>query len=418
MDAAAIKMATDKDLEKLGLVRKGDVLALRAFCTEHSKDAKEERSEKKRKLLQVLKSKLPRTKISKVNAEDASKTMSVKKATRKVSIGWQHFDENQNRYVLVRLGRGGGTRDISIPVESTKDDILKEMLDIFFPNGSSIFGSASTMKFTLRNFKGDEIKHEGFSLAAYIAEHKLSKVRMYLFSKVEEGNETISLSDSEEDLPTAFESRNEGAQSSSILLGSSSERKNFGEQQDKKFRESLLLNQFADFEKEQVEKSMKDELDKSEFLYKSRCERVPEEPGVDDRHAMVSVRHVTLGVISRRFPRSCQISSLYDWVGSLSRYPAHFNLSSSGISNLHSTSSITLVDRALINMAECDEGTTFPDESSTKFTGSRITENIPDVLLEDDEPLVNFNSFMNEFSRIILGSRESAFPASNRYAPK
>ena len=55
------------------------------------------------------------------------------------------------------------------------------------------------MKFTLRNFKGDEIKHEGFSLAPYIAEHMLSKVRMYLFLKVEEGNETISLSDSEED---------------------------------------------------------------------------------------------------------------------------------------------------------------------------------------------------------------------------
>ena len=348
MDAAAIKMATDDDLEKLGLGRKGDVLAIRAFCTEQCKDAKEERSEKKRKLLQVLKSKLPRTKISKKNVEDAPKAMSEKKTTRKVSIGWQHFDENQNRYVLVRLGRGGGTRDISISIDSTKDDVLKETLDIFFPKGDSIFGNASTMKFTLGNFKGDEIKHEGFSLAAYIMKHKLSKVRIYLLSKVEEGNRTISLSDSEDDLPIAFASRNEEAQSSSILLGSSSEIKNILEQQDKEFRESLLFDQFVDFEKEQVKKCMKkDELDKSEFLYKSRCERVPEDPGVDDHHAMVSVRHVTLGVISRRFPRSCQISSLYDWVGSLSRYPAYFNLSSS-------TSSITLVDRTLLNMAECD----------------------------------------------------------------
>ena len=84
-------------------------------------------------------------------------------------------------------------------------------------------------------------------------------------------------------------------------------------------------------------------------------------------------------------------------------------MSSSGISNLHPTSSITLVDQALINMAECDEET-FPDESSTKFTGSRIAENIPHVLLEDDEMLVNFNLFMNEFSRIILGSREYSLP--------
>lgn len=129
MDAAAIKMATDEDLEKLGLVRKGDVLALRAFCTEKSIDPKEERSEKKRKLLQILKSKLPRTKCSKANIEDAPKAMPVKKTTRKISIGWQHFDEIQNRYTLVRLNRGGGTRHISIPTDSTKDDILKEMLE-------------------------------------------------------------------------------------------------------------------------------------------------------------------------------------------------------------------------------------------------------------------------------------------------
>ena len=90
IDTAATEMATDDDLEKL------DVLAIRAFCTEHCKDAKEERSKKKRKLLQVLKSKLPKTKISKKNIEDAPKAMSVKKTTRKVSIGWQHFDENQN----------------------------------------------------------------------------------------------------------------------------------------------------------------------------------------------------------------------------------------------------------------------------------------------------------------------------------
>ena len=79
--------------------------------------------------------------------------MSVKKTTRKASIGWQHFDENQNRYMLVHLGRGRGTRDISILVDSTKGDILKEMLNIFFPNGGSIFGNASTMKFMLRNYE-------------------------------------------------------------------------------------------------------------------------------------------------------------------------------------------------------------------------------------------------------------------------
>ena len=228
MDAATIALATDEDMKNLGLVRKGDVIALRAFCTKRNEAGKEDRTDKKRKLLEVLKSKLPRTKISKKNMEDTPKT-SVKKTTRKVSLGWQHFDNSQNRYVLVRIGRGGGTRDVSIPIDSTRDDILKEMLDLFFPSGNSIFGSASTMKFNLGNFKGDEIKHDGFSLAGYITQHKLSKVRLYLLSKVEEGNETISLSDSDEELPPAFEIQNDEAQSSSTLLGSSSERKKIRE---------------------------------------------------------------------------------------------------------------------------------------------------------------------------------------------
>mgnify|MGYP002803975490 FL=1 len=296
------------------------------------------------------------------------------------------------------MGRGGGTRDVSIPFDSTKDDILKEMLDIFFPCGNSVFGNASIMKFNLGNFKGDEIKRDGFSLAGYIAQHKLSKVRLYLLSKVEEGNETISLSDSEEELPPAFDIQHDEAHSSSSLLGSSSERKKIREEQDKEFHESLLLDQFADFEKEQEIERMTNEVKKSDSIYKSRCERVPEEPSINDQHAMVSVRHVTLGVVSRRFSRSCLISSLYDWIGSLSSYPVHFNLSSPGISKLHPTSSITLVDRALVSMAECDdEETTFPDEFSNEFTVSHVTETIPDLLLEDDEPkpLVSFNLLMH-----------------------
>ena len=162
-----------------------------------------------------------------------------------------------------------------------------------------------------------------------------------------------------------------------------------------KFHESLLLDHFADFEKEQEIERMTNEMKKSDSIYKSQCERVPEEPSINDQHAMVSVRHVTLGVVSRRFSWSCLISSLYDWIGSLSSYPVHFNLSSPGISKLHPTSS--LVDRALVSMAECDdEETTFPDEFSNEFTVSHITETIPDVLLEDDEPkpLVYFNLLM------------------------
>jgi hypothetical protein len=139
----------------------------------------------------------------------------------------------------------------------------------------------------------------------------------------------------------------------------------------------------------------RDELNKQENLYKARCERVPQGPNLDDPHAKISVRHVILGVKSRKFPLSCQVSSLNDWVGSLSRYPAYFQLSSCAVTNLDPTSPIETVDRALISMAVCDEETMFPvvdfdenqpqHERPNSIAIPNVTENIPVVLLEDDE---------------------------------
>ena len=51
---------THKELQTIGQLRKGDVLALRAFV--EGKPNKTERDEKKRKLLETLKGKLPRKK--------------------------------------------------------------------------------------------------------------------------------------------------------------------------------------------------------------------------------------------------------------------------------------------------------------------------------------------------------------------
>jgi hypothetical protein len=78
MDIAAISLAKDEELQDLDLTRKGDILALRAFCKQDNEAIKEERTEKKRKLLQTLKSKLPRNKISKKKLENVSASPPVK----------------------------------------------------------------------------------------------------------------------------------------------------------------------------------------------------------------------------------------------------------------------------------------------------------------------------------------------------
>jgi hypothetical protein len=59
----------------------------------------------------------------------------------------------------------------------------------------------------------------------------LSKVRLYLLSKSEEMNESVSLSDSEDELPPAFGILDDEPQSSNTLLGSSVERSSLREEQ-------------------------------------------------------------------------------------------------------------------------------------------------------------------------------------------
>ena len=53
MDSTAVRMASDKDFQALGLQRRGDILALRSFVSSGAAD--EEKEGKKRKLLLLSK---------------------------------------------------------------------------------------------------------------------------------------------------------------------------------------------------------------------------------------------------------------------------------------------------------------------------------------------------------------------------
>ena len=204
MDFTAIKMTNDEELQSVGKLRKGDVLALHAFV--EAKPNKAERDEK-RKLLQTLKAKLPRKKSkSKSKGENTTEIKEdPKKTHRKISIGWQHFDKVKNKYISVRLSKGGGSRDISVPINSTRPDISEQMKLVFFPEGKSVFGNASRMKMSLGDYKYEEITDGDFTLMNYVKLHKLSKVRLYLLTKSVDDIENIfESSDSEEELRPCF----------------------------------------------------------------------------------------------------------------------------------------------------------------------------------------------------------------------
>lgn len=394
MDLTAIKVAKDEDLQAFGLVRRGDILALRAFAEQGGEAANIQRSDKKRKLLEILKEKLPRKKNMSKKVENPPKEFHPKIANRKVHIGWQHFDNQKNRYVSVRMSRGGGSREISVPILSTRNELISQMELMFFPDGKSVFGDISTMRVSLGNFKCDEVLDQDFTLSKYISRHKLSKVRLYLLTKSEEGR-IISVFESDEEFPPAFDSPCDNPDGTTSLIGSSVERSSLRMQQDVEFAESLDKDQEKDIKKMEELKMVQEKEMKDESLLQARAANVPREPDLNEPHVKVSVRHLTLGVQVRRFPHSCQISTIYNWVGSLSLHPVHFTLSTCHMPNLDPNLPISLVDRTLVNMAASDEATMFPELTEDHWlidnfqhdsNGiTNVTEFPPEVLLEEDE---------------------------------
>ena len=55
--------------------------------------------------------------------------------------------------------------------------------------------------------------------------------------------------------------------------------------------------------------------------------RVPKEPGEEEEHAIICVRHTVLGPVKRRFKKNSTMNGVYDWVGSLNLTPKYFTLS-------------------------------------------------------------------------------------------
>ena len=84
-----------------------------------------------------------RTKISLLGS--SSKAVEGKIKTRKFILGWLHFRAEKGKYVMVRTPDGGGIRDVELPHDSTKEDIIDYATGMFFVGGSSKFGAAELL---------------------------------------------------------------------------------------------------------------------------------------------------------------------------------------------------------------------------------------------------------------------------------
>ena len=104
--------------------------------------------------------------------------------TRKVKLAWQHFNQETERYVMVRESTGGGQREMSISVSADYIENLYLLIDLFFPDGKSSRGPpAYEIEFYLANVRCEVVSEDDFALGNYISTNKLSKPRLYLLSK-------------------------------------------------------------------------------------------------------------------------------------------------------------------------------------------------------------------------------------------
>ena len=162
MDKGAIWEASEEELHQLGLIERGDIIRLKAFCakTSHSKQ----------KLAEL---------ISNAGKEQTSHKKSHKEKV--VPLGWVHFIERKNKYCAVRMSIGEGTRQHYFPNKASAEGILNVMKLTYFLNGSSSLGNLRDMGIRIGSFQ-QVLDVERFTSANYISKKKFTKTR-FLLSK-------------------------------------------------------------------------------------------------------------------------------------------------------------------------------------------------------------------------------------------
>ena len=132
--------------------------------------------------------------------------------------------------------------------------------------------------------------------------------------------------------------------------------------QDKEFQESLSADRqkLIDLESEATE------VERKVKIQQVRGARVIPEP--DANFVTVKVRHLIMGICSRRFPADAKMSAVYDWAGSLSPDTENFTLCDPfGVILLPNSE---LSDRCTISMVKASQTPSMSDsDDEIQFQG-------------------------------------------------
>ena len=402
MDILAVLNANDDVLKDMGLTTAGDRLSLHGFCSKaQEKQQKEERESKRGRLLEAfLSSKKDRSSklmTASDNQQQKKRLEKEKNKSKRIQVGWKHFREEVEDYVLVPLSKGGGSRYATMLLSSNRIDVMKLCKSIFFPNGESHYGRTEDMVFAIGNFRNEQMgvsmkvngREEPFNIGNYMEAFKLKDVRLYLLSK----KVTSSSDESDDGLPpmmshdpttseracTAGTSTEDRQDDSKGLIGTTEQRESLKREQDTEFELSLK----ADRQKRISLEMANAEAEHKKRVIEARAARVLEEPKTD--YVTVRVRHPTMGVCSRRFPSKSQVAAVYDWAGSLTPDIVNFTLCDPLGTPLPPSSE--LEDRCTMVMATATHTPSLSEsDDEIQFMGFGDVSNSINTTLPDCEP--------------------------------
>lgn len=183
VDKAVISIMTDEQMAKY-ISSYGDRISVLSFCKQTMS------SPDKETLIQRIRDQIETRKMSSRRkgvqnpgeGMSRQRNLSAEKSSRKIEIGWLHFDKNE--YHQVRTNNGGGTRHVSVEKTSTVAQILELGKELFFPNGHSTKGHTDDFTFEVCDFKRKQIPLDD-TVGRLYEQTKLKLLRFYICTKEE-----------------------------------------------------------------------------------------------------------------------------------------------------------------------------------------------------------------------------------------
>ncbi|XP_069376383.1 uncharacterized protein [Paralichthys olivaceus] len=198
IDINVICVMTDEELGQY-IGRYGDRLALRAFCRQRTvtNEKPEGMETVKSALMQRVRDRLGEQRKTPANGDTAGPGIvgnkHAVKTTRRVEMGWLHFDNGT--YHQIKTKNGGGTRHLSVQKSVTMGELLETGKSLFFPNGFSSKGPVEDFEFDIRNYSHNEVSPE-VTVSQLYEQTKLRMLRIYTTTKAKD---VILLSDASSD---------------------------------------------------------------------------------------------------------------------------------------------------------------------------------------------------------------------------